>query len=278
MPTRTNRSRLKRATIKRKNGKTVVVHDDSLNNIRLDVLECVFRNPYITTLQVSQALGRYEGAVRRILVFLASTSVSFVDISPEDHDDPNPNRHLHWLINDRGIAHLITAERISLGLRRPPAQPLKHEYMITHGMVHVEAGARLCEPATFNHWEKNRKRDFTPEETANSLSIAIPCSEEAKPATATPDAFIFSIALTLPYDHERFIAFEADRGTRNRAQMIEQFQGWIDVINNQTYKTHFGIKPGSFFVLFLVRNHDQTDRIKWLHEIVLELTDKKTAK
>jgi hypothetical protein len=278
MPTRTNRSRLKRATIKRKNGKTVVVHDDSLNDIRLDVLECVFRNPYITTLQVSQAIGRYEGAVRRILVFLNSTSVSFVEICPEDFDDPNPNRHLHWLITEKGIAHLLNAGRVSVGLRRPPAQPLKHEHMITHGMVHVEAGARLCESTTFNHWEKNRKRDFTPQETANSHSIAIPRSDEAKPSTATPDAFIFSIALTLPYEKERFIAFEADRGTKNRAQMIEQIQGWIDVIKNQTYRTHLGIKPGSFFILFLVRNHDQTDRIKWLQEIVLELTDYKTAK
>ena len=160
----------------------------------------------------------------------------------------------------------------------PPAQPLKHEYMITHGKVHVEAGVRLCEPATFNHWEKNRKRDFTPVETANSHSIAIPCSDEAKPNTATPDAFIFSIALTRPYEKERFIAFEADRGTKNRAQMTEQIQGWIDIITNQTYYTHLGIKPGSFFFLFLVRNHHQTDRIKWLHEIVLEMTDNKTAK
>ncbi len=60
--------------------------------------------------------------------------------------------------------------------------------------------------------------------------------------------------------------------------MIEQFQGYLDIEKTHAYAEHLGFPKFSFYVPFLVKSLYELNRVQWLIDIILDITDGKGSK
>jgi hypothetical protein len=219
----------------------------------------------------------FRGDLARIyfnVQLFKAKNVFFVRVCDNDRDERNIHTPDHLEITDRGIAYLIEEGLLASDPGRPRVTLYKHALLAMEGLVSIEQGISQCPHATLIDWPQIKENLPAPLDNP----FEIPCTVDGKDTTAHADSPPFGIRLELS-DHTKtryFPGIEAERGTKNKAEMIEQFKAYIDIENSHQYVDHFGFKKFSFYVPFLIRNFRHTNRLEYCKQLILDLGGSKS--
>ncbi len=253
-----------------------------MNERQRRLLLFISRNRFCTFKEIHAYLGGDGDSIRDSLRIFKADGVSFIKICEQDRDERIHLRPNHYEIDDRGVVWLAQEGLITEEIQRPRISNFKHATLATHGTASFEAGIEACPHATLITWPDIKASKNIPEKTRDALHpFGIPYADkDGVIGHAYADSPPFGFKLALP-DHNKFRFFpgiEADTGTKNREKMIEQFQGYLDIEHTHAYAAHFGFPKFSFYVPFLVKSLYEINRVQWLIDILMDITDGKGSK
>jgi hypothetical protein len=250
-----------------------------MNERQKQLLLFIAHNRFVAFPEIWSHFGGDQYALRDNLRLFRASNVGFIKPCDQDVQDRNPLRPVHYEIADRGVTYLVKEELLSSEPGQKRITNFKHALLGVHATTSLHTGIKDCPHAALLPWDV-LEANVPPETLALDYPFGIPCTFDNRTSHAHADTPPFAIRLELPDETKTryFPGFEADTGSKNRPQMEEQFSKYLDIERNHQYVEHFGFKKFRFYVPFVVKNLYQVNRIKWLQEIILDLTDKKGSK
>lgn len=285
---RKNASRFGREPVIGKTGKPIV---PKMARGQIAIVEFLRRNRYATFKDIHAFVGGDKTTVRRNIRILKATHVAYIKVCDQHAKERNLSRPILYELDKNGIAYFTGDPKRAI--ERPPSVNFDHAALASHATAQLEIGINGCPYARLITWPEIKASKNIPKRTAElERPFGIPYFDPEASDDKTPDlvwgvanrhangdAPVCGIELTLPDRKKfRFLDWEADTGSESENVVRSKFRAWLIIEESLDYQLHFGFPKGSFFVPFLCDRLYQTDRVKWLMDILSDMTGGKGSK